>query len=318
MEEIAFALVGALLLLAFLVLLTSYICYRRVFYSKERRLPGPDEYDFPEGEIYEVFHEDMIRWTKMIRSMPKEDIEMQSSDGLTLRGKYYEHHKGAIVEILFHGYGGYSERDLSGGVERCFALGRSAILVDQRGAGRSDGSVVTFGIKERRDCVEWAKFVAQRFGAETKIVLTGISMGAATVMMAAGEEDLPENVVCVLADCGFSTAREIIKKVIREMKLPANLLYPFVRLGGYIFGHFDLEETAPLEAVKKCKVPMIFIHGDTDDFVPCEMSEVLYEACASQKKSLRVIHGAGHGLAFPVDQEGYVKALADFQSECGF
>ncbi len=317
MKEIAFVLGGVLLLLALLVLLTSYICYRRVFYSKKRHLPGPDEYDFPEGEIYEPFHEDMTRWTKMIRSMPREDIEMQTPDGLTLRGKYYEHHKGAIVEILFHGYGGYSERDLSGGVERCFALGRSAILVDQRGAGRSDGSVVTFGIKERRDCVEWAKFVSQRFGAETKIVLTGISMGAATVMMAAGEEDLPENVVCVLADCGFSTARDIIKKVIREMKLPANLLYPFVRLGGYIFGHFDLEETTPLAAVKKCKVPMIFIHGDTDDFVPCEMSAALYEACASQK-SFRVIHGAGHGLAFPVDQEGYVRALADFQRECGF
>ena len=317
MGTILWIIGGVVLFLTFAVLLTAYICFYRVFYSPKRKLPGPDEYDIPDGEIYEVFREDMVNWTKMIRSMPHEDLEIKSQDGLTLRGKYYEHHKGAMIEILFHGYGGYSERDLSGGVERCFALGRSAILVDQRGAGRSDGHVVTFGINERRDCVAWAKFVAEKFGADTKIVITGVSMGAATVMMAAGEEDLPENVVCVLADCGYSTAREIIKKVIREMKLPAELLYPFVKLGGRIFGGFDLEETTPLEAVKKCKIPVIFIHGDTDDFVPCEMSRRLYEACASQK-SFKVIKGAGHGLAFPVDKEGYVSALADFQRECGF
>ena len=299
---------GAVLFLAFLVLLTAYICFYRVFYSPKRRLPGPDEYDIPDGEIYEVFREDMINWTKMIRSMPHEDLEIKSFDGLTLRGKYYEHHKGAMIEILFHGYGGNSERDLRG---------RSAILVDQRGAGRSDGHVVTFGINERRDCVAWAKFVAEKFGDDTKIVITGVSMGAATVMMAAGEDDLPDNVVCVLADCGYSTARDIIKKVVREMKLPADLLYPFIKLGGRIFGRFDLEETTPLEAVKRCKIPVIFIHGDTDDFVPCEMSEQLYAACASQK-SFKVIKGAGHGLAFPVDKEGYVSALADFQRECGF
>ncbi|MBQ9079654.1 MAG: alpha/beta hydrolase [Clostridia bacterium] len=301
-------------LIAFLI---AFICFCRVFYSPKRKLPGPDEYETLQGEIYEVFREAMIDWVKTARALPHEDVEIKSFDGLTLRGKYYEHHKGAIVEILFHGYGGYSERDLSGGIERCFALGRNVLLVDQRGAGRSDGHVVTFGINERRDCLAWINFVINKFGADVKIIITGVSMGAATVMMAAGEQELPDNVVCVLADCGYSTAREIIKKVIREMHLPANLLYPFVKLGARVFGRFDLEETTPLEAVKKSRVPIIFIHGDTDAFVPCDMSRELFRACAAPKK-FKVIKGAGHGLAYPIDKEEYLAALADFQRECGF
>ena len=142
-------------------------------------------------------------------------------------------------------------------------------------------------------------------------------MGAATVMMAAGTELAPE-VICVLADCGYTSPREIIKKVIREMGLPADLLYPFVTLGAWLFGGFKLNSDAPIEALTRAKVPVILIHGDTDDFVPCEMSERLYGVCASPKKRFVSIHGAGHGLAFPTDQEGYVSALAKFQEDCGF
>jgi fermentation-respiration switch protein FrsA (DUF1100 family) len=242
-------------------------------------------------------------------------MSIVTPDGLTLRGRYYECNPGGIIEILFHGYRGNSERDMSGGVERCFALGRNALIVDHRGAGQSDGHVTTFGIRERWDCLLWVERVIERFGPDTKIILTGISMGAATVMMAAGEK-LPENVICVLADCGYSSPREIIRKVIRDLKLPM-MLYPFIRLGGILFGRFDLEETSPIEAVQKCRVPLILIHGEADGFVPCEMSRLVYEACVSPKKIVTV-PGAGHGLSFPVDKEGYLKALADFQQECGF
>ena len=101
------------------------------------------------------------------------------------------------------------------------------------------------------------------------------------------------------------------------MRLPANILYPFVKLGAMIFGKFDPDSNSPLEAMKRCKIPVIFIHGDDDAFVPHEMSQRLYDACTSKKK-LVTIKGAGHGLAYPVDKEGYVQALRDFQTECGF
>ena len=310
-------LIGILLFIAAVALITSYVCYRMVFYSPTRRELGEDEYEIPEGDIYEVFREDMVNWTKMTRSYPHEDVEIRSFDGLTLRGRYYECRKGAITELLFHGYQGNAERDLSGGVDRCFSLGRNALIIDHRASGRSEGSVITFGINEKRDCLSWIEYAISKFGSDVKLVITGISMGAATVMMAAGEK-LPENVVCVLADCGYSSAREIIKKVITDMKLPANIIYPFVRLGARLYGRFALEETSPMEAVKKSSIPIIFIHGDTDDFVPHDMSIRLYEACASEHKKLVTVNGAGHGLAFPVDKEGYLNALREFQSECGF
>ena len=117
--------ISAFAVILLILFLGSFICYRMVFYSPKRHPLGPDEYDIPDGDIYEVFRDDMIEWTKAIRTMPHEDVEIRSKDGLTLRGKYYEYEKDAPVELLFHGYKGNAERDLSGGVERCFRLGRS-------------------------------------------------------------------------------------------------------------------------------------------------------------------------------------------------
>lgn len=308
---IYFAIVAAVLLIV--CLLTAFICFMLVFYSPKRKLPEGEDYQIPEGDIYEVFREDMRKWTMWIRQLPQTHIEIKSYDGLTLRGTYYEYKPGAPIEILFHGYRGYAERDLNGGVERCFALGRSALLVDQRGSGKSDGHVITFGIKECRDCIAWVKEVSRRFGEKQEIIITGVSMGAATVMMAAGESDLPKNVVCCLADCGYSSAREILRKVLRDMKLPFWMFYPFIKLGARIFGGFSLESNSPMEAVKRSQIPMIFVHGDHDDFVPCEMSEQLYKSCASEIKDLHIVKDAGHGLAFPVERDAYVASLAEFE-----
>lgn len=307
-------LVCAVLLI--LALITSLVCFLMVFYSKKRVPLGEDEYAIPPGEIYEVFREEMIGWTKEVRSLPHEDIEITSHDGLTLRGKYYECEVGAPVEILFHGYKGNAERDLCGAVERAFKVRRNALIVDHRAAGFSDGHVISFGINERRDCLGWIEKVIERFGTDVKIVITGISMGAATVMMAAGE-DLPSNVISVLADCGYTSPKEIISKVVKDMRLPAKIFYPFIKLGARIYGGFDLEEASPIEAMKRCSVPIVFVHGDTDDFVPYDMSVRLYNECASEKKILMTVKGAGHGLAYPVDREGYVNKLNKIYDEWG-
>ncbi|MBQ3015653.1 MAG: alpha/beta hydrolase [Clostridia bacterium] len=315
--KIALWTFGVLIALAVIVLIASFICYMRVFYSPKRKPMGQNDFPLPPGDIYKPYYPEMIEWMKTIRAMPHETITIKSHDGLSLSGNYYEYKPGAPIELLFHGYQGCGERDLSAGVERCFAIGRSAVIIDQRSHGASEGRTTTFGIKERFDCLTWIEYITERFGKDTKIILTGVSMGAATVMMAAGEK-LPENVVCVLADCGYSSAKAIIKKVIREMGLPADLLYPFVRLGAFVFGGFKLEETSPLEAVKRANVPIIFIHGDNDAFVPHSMSAELYEACASKHKKFVISPGAGHGIAYPVNKELYIAALRDFEEEAGF
>ena len=292
------------------VLGISYGCFRLAFYVPKRSLTLPEEIETPEGEIYDPYREKMIRWGLETRALPHEEVSVTSFDGLILRGNYYEYAPGAPIELMFHGYRGTAERDLSGGVQRCFKLGRSALVVNQRCGGLSEGRVITFGIKESRDCLTWLEFMGKRFGKDAKIILTGISMGASTVMMAAGK-DLPDTVIGVLADCGYSSPRDIMKKVIRDMGLPPALSYPFVRLGAILFGGFDPDSDSPAQALRKSKVPVIFFHGEDDAFVPCEMSRINYEACAS-RKMLVTVPGAGHGLSYPIDPDRYLDSLREF------
>ena len=299
-----------LLLLAALVLGVSYVCFRIAFYSPARK-PRPEGYvDVPTGPGYDELHDKMVQWVLDMRALPQEPVSITSFDGLTLTGRFFEFAPGAPMEIMFHGYRGNAERDLSGGVERAFRLGRSVLLVDQRASRTSGGRVISFGINEHRDCLKWIDFAISHYGPDVRIILTGISMGAATVMMAAGR-DLPENVMGILADCGYSSPREIIELSIEQMGIPKKLGWPFVKLGARVFGRFDPEECAPVEALKKAKVPVIFYHGDADDLVPCSMSRDCYRACASRKE-LVVVPGAGHGLSYAIDPERYIRTLGAF------
>ena len=304
--------------LAALCLLISYVCYRIAFHVPPHEPLPEGAVDIPKGEIYEVHREKMEYWVRQMWTLPRQPFEITSFDGLKLHAKYFEFAPGAPVELMFHGYRGSAERDLAGGIERCFRVGRSALIVDQRSAGKSDGHVITMGICERRDCLRWIDFAIDHFGPDVKIILTGISMGAATVLMA-GAEALPPNVVGILADCGYTSAKAIMSDILRnKMGLPPQLAYPFVKLGAKIFGHFDLDETSPLEAMPNCKLPVIFFHGEDDDFVPCSMSRENYEACASRKK-LVTIPGAGHGLAYAIEPDRYVEELYDFFGpECSY
>ena len=135
-------------------------------------------------------------------------------------------------------------------------------------------------------------------------------MGAATVLMASGLE-LPENVKGIIADCPYSSPEEIIKKECGKMGLPPKLAYPFVRLGAMIFGGFDPSSATAKDAVKAAKVPILIIHGEADDFVPCSMSREIIDACASDK-TLITIPLAGHGVSYIVDRPLYEKSVEEF------
>ena len=310
-----FILLIVIFSLIFFALIVAYICFRMVFFANRKKDLPSEEISFPEGDIYAPYHHLMEKWILETRSLPFENFYIKSHDGLTLHAKYFEFAPNAVTEIMFHGYRSTAERDLSGGVQRCFALGRNVLLVDQRTSCGSEGKVISFGINEHRDCLAWIDFAVNHFGKDVKLVLTGISMGASTVLMAAGNP-LSENVVGVLADCGFSSPKQIIQKCAKDQHYPVKLIYPFIKLGAKIFGHFDLEEYSPLEAMKTCKVPVIFFHGEDDAFVPCDMSKEMYEACTSPKK-LVTVPGAGHGLVYLVDNEKYFQSVVDFFNEVG-
>ena len=215
---------------------------------------------------------------------------------------------------MMHGYHGNLERDLSGGIFRALSIGHSVLVYNHRGSGDSDGHTLTFGINESRDCRRWIDFVLTGINPNAKIILSGVSMGAATAMITSGYDDLPKNIVGIVADCGYTSAEAIIKKVMRDMKLPPNILYPFVKLGGRIFGGFNIDEFSPIEQVKKSRIPTIFVHGDKDYFVPIDMSRENYEASSATKKELYIVEGAAHGLAYVVAGDGYLNKLEEFFS----
>lgn len=300
---------AVLVTLAALTALIAYGCYRLTFYS-DRKREKHERYPMPVGKCYEQYYDKMKQWMIETEEMPCDKVEITAFDGVTLRGRYYECAPGGPVELMFPGYRGTARRDMCGGVQRCAALGHNALIVDQRGNGESDGNVITFGNFETRDCLSWIDFAIDRFGQDVKIILCGISMGASTVLITAGGE-LPKNVIGVLADCGFSSAREIIHKVMGDLKMPKTLIYPFIRLGARLYGGFSLEKHSAAEAVKTCRVPVIFFHGTGDDFVPWEMSQINYDNCASEKK-LVLIPEAGHGICCMVDTPRYMQELRDF------
>lgn len=313
--KLCLILLAAAVGVGLLLLLILWFCYMATFHVWPERRMKAGEYDLPPGKIYEPHYDTMRKWQDETRSIPCQEVYIHSFDGLRLHGKYYEYAPGAPIELMFHGYRGNADRDLCGGVQRCFALKKNVLIVDQRTSRESQGRTITFGINESRDCLSWVDFLIKKFGPDVKIILTGISMGASTVMMAVGR-GLPPNVIGILADCGYTSAREIIQTVIRGMKLPVSVVYPLVKLSARLFGRFDLEELTAVDAMKGCTVPVIFIHGEADDFVPCEMSRINYAACAAPKM-LFTVPGAGHGLSYVIDGESYLNALREFAALMG-
>lgn len=292
-----------------LILLISYVIFRMAFYSdKDKHIKL---YDKLEGELDESKKFRLSLINKMI-SEPYEDVYILSRDGLKLHGRLYERDKSAPLSIQFHGYKSISVRDMAGEGKEALMLGHNLLLVDMRAHGESEGRVISFGIKERFDVLSWVDFGIERYGREVKILLFGISMGAGTVLMAS-ELPLPKNVVGILADCPFSTPLEIIKKVGRDMKIPAGPMTPFIMLAARLFGGFSITAASPASAAIKTDIPILLIHSEEDKFVPISMSDKI----ASGGKSIKYVRfkEGGHGMSYIEHTEDYVNCLKEFINE---
>lgn len=299
------SLLITLFLLALSILFLSYFAYRKAFFSPRANRTAIAA---TEGPQFEPHRDAMRRIFVQLAERPYEDVTIQSHDGLTLYGRYYHIRDGAPLGIAFHGYRSCAMTDFAGGSELCFEMGQNLLLVDQRSHGKSQGDTITFGILERLDCLNWVNYAAQRFHCD--ILLYGLSMGAATVLMASAL-DLPPNVKGIVADCPYSSPECIIRKVCKQMGFPPSLTFPFIRLGGLLFGRFDVCKTTAAEAVRHSKVPVLIIHGESDGFVPCEMSEDVLNACPSLV-ARHTFPGADHGISYLVDTPRYKKVVSDF------
>lgn len=292
----------AVAVLAALFFAVSYAFYTITFYHmpkvyREVRLPRQwlgDSYDSCKACYDKVAAEKY------------EEVNITAQDGTHLCGKLYMLDPSKPFAMMMHGYKSVALVDFCGGYEMVDELGYNKLIIDQRAHGKSGGHTITFGIRESDDCLSWVKYLTDRFGKDIKIALIGVSMGAATVTMATGRA-MPPEVKCVIADCGYSSPKEIIIKVMRDRHIPASM-YLFAKTGARIFGGFSVEEYSSAEAVRHSATPILFIHGEADSFVPCDMSRELYAACISQKRLLTV-EGAEHAVSAVVDAKAYREAV---------
>ena len=281
--------------------------YKLAFYYTDPQA-GPYEYG-TDPQIL-ACKENLDAAIRNFEAAEYEDVFILSREGLKLTGRYYHNADGAPVQILCHGYKGNAIRDFSGMWPVATELGHNVLLIDQRAHGGSQGHTITFGVLEHQDVLGWIEYINCRFG-NVPIVLGGVSMGAATVLMASGA-DLPENVKAVVADCPFDAPSNIIKKVLgQDMGMPVPVVYPLIKLGGMLYGHFNLDAGSPVEAVKLAKVPILLIHGDDDRFVPYAMSCNIH-AAAPETIEFHTIPGAGHALDYATAPETFQEILRTF------
>lgn len=294
-----------------LVLLASYLAYRKAFYSSPNRKENIRS--IPNTEQYAKGKPIMLGLIDEMEKIPFEEVRIKSFDGLTLFGRYYHVAEGAPLQIQFHGYRGTAIRDFCGGNKLAREMGQNTLVIDQRAHGKSDGKTICFGIKEKYDCLAWAEYAAKRFEG-VPIVLSGVSMGGATVLMAS-ELDLPQSVKCIVADCPYSSPEEIIGQECGKMGIPAKLGMPFVKLGAKIFGNLKIQGGAE-KAVKNTKVPILILHGEADRFVPCDMSRKIKKA-NPKMVTLETFADAAHGISYILEPERYGKITAEFFKKCG-
>lgn len=290
-----------------LTLAGAYGFYRYIFYSPvgkqndDRALPLPSKSESADKRALELIDR--------LNAKAFERVSITSFDGLRLNGRYYHVRSGAPLLLMCHGYRGTPSRDFSGGADICFSSGYNLLLIEERAHCSSGGHTITFGINERRDCADWCRWAAERF--RSPIILVGISMGAATVLMASAL-DLPENVRGIIADCPFTSPKEIIRTVGASMGIPVGVAMPLARLGARVFGGFSLDASADAaEAVRHARVPILLIHGEADDFVPCAMGRKI-AAANPELIELQTFPGAWHGASYLVDTARYTRLINSF------
>ena len=295
--------------LAVLIFVLSHIAMRLVCCGRGRF------FSIVERRMHDATYADLnpcIAEAKVwIRDHGAQEVTTISFDGLSLVGELIPRENARGTLLLFHGWHGSPCSDFGGALPFYYAQGFRILLVHQRAQGKSGGTYMTFGIRERRDVHTWVDWHNARFGADEPVVLGGLSMGATTVLMASGTP-FPKNVRGVVADCGFTSPEEIIRAVLRERHLPEWPLLPLIGLQTRLFAGFGLREYSTREAMKTNRLPLFLAHGEADTFVPCVMSRQTFDACTSETKVLLTVPGAVHGRSYLVDREGYEKALLAF------
>ncbi|WP_048627320.1 alpha/beta hydrolase [Listeria ivanovii] len=244
----------------------------------------------------------LVRWTE------------ESSDNLKLVANYLEADKPSNTTIILaHGYRGKSGKIEMAGLAKMYheKFGYNVLMPDARAHGESEGKNIGFGWPERKDYVQWINQVIDKNGKDEKIALHGVSMGSSTVLMTSGE-DLPKQVKSVIADCGYTSMDAELTYQLKAMfHLPKFPIIQTASLINKVKEGFYFGEASAIKAVAKTDLPIFYIHGDKDAFVPTYMVDELYDATNSYKEKW-IVRGAEHGQAYTVAPETYEEKVLQF------
>lgn len=274
-----------------------------------------DMSEMADMETWEEYKKKIAPRSEWLNSQPLESVTVKSRDGLTLNGyilKADGESKGAV--ICHHGY---TSKALDNAAIAVFfhELGYDVLLADNRAHGKSEGKYVGFGILDRYDCLEWIKLMDDCYEGKKDILLYGVSMGATTVVMTTSLPELPKSVKAVISDCAFTSPYDVFSHILkRDYHLPK---FPVMNINDAICrkkAGYGFKDYSTLEAVKSTSVPMLFIHGKKDNFVPTWMTEKNFEECTAPKDIL-MVDNAGHGASYYENTELYEKKVKEFLSK---
>lgn len=271
-------------------------------------LPPPEKLRVPESLQEDLWKK--RRWLLDTYKRTGQFYTISSTDGLTLAAHYIPPAKEPRgIFLMVHGYRSSGFHDFGGAVHDMTRDGFGCLVIDQRAHGESGGDTITFGVRERLDVREWARFLEKTFPG-VPVILDGVSMGAATVMAAAAL-DLPKNVRGIIADCGYTSMEQIFQKIIRQwFHLPPFPLVPLTSLYCRLKNGFGFADVNSANALACAKIPVLLAHGEADTFVPHEMAEQIYAAVRDTVDIEFVsVPGADHGLSYLLDYEHYYAAL---------
>ena len=299
-----------ILLLSAVIFFASALVFRKYtgrsdahVYTTEERAP----------DRYKPYVRQYLAADAGLKEVPCEEVSLRSDDGLRLCGKLYrtkpENHR---VVLCMHGYHAGGLYDMARFSRLYRELGLDFLIISQRCHERSEGTYITFGYKESRDGMAWCRFLLERYGADVRILLHGMSMGATSALLMTGSPELPHAVRACISDCAYADMKQETLNYFRKYPrvVQKSLLFLMNFWGKHRAG-YTLQNTSALDAVSRAKIPALFIHGSADKFVPTVQGRELYDAYAGPKDLLE-IPGAAHCFSYTVDPEKYDRKVRGF------
>ncbi len=292
-----------------------------VIHDNEFRLACDRDYSFPKfisgskkEDIEKASYKQRIeKGIQFFRGLDTEFLTLRNDQNNVITASFIpSKSKSKKYMILSHGYRNDGLHEFGAFIPFYYEQGINVLLVDHQAHGNSEGKYITYGIQEHLDLLRWIHYLIQLHGEDIEIYLHGISMGAASVCMVAGSETLPKQVKGIVSDCAYASAKEQLCKTMASFHTPfVNVTYELIEKKLESKMKVKLSNALPIEAIKKCMIPITFIHGTEDTFVPTKDAIRLFDACKCEDKNLILVKKARHAQSYWFEKDKYQQAILE-------